>query len=233
MATEPARGRRWILLPGTLCTGAVFNPFLDALGVPFAARHVVELRHPVIEDYLPHLAALDDPHAVICGFSLGASVAAHLVDRIMAADCLLFGLNPRADDPAMRQGRLDLAVDVGRLGGAAALDLRLGKLAGPDPAGARLRILQDAATAADNIGAQTRLALERPGALPSLSRATMRVTCLTGTADGQAPLALAREAAVTALRGQVVALEGLGHYALIENPKACAMAATEALNRPC
>lgn len=233
MAIEPRRGQRWVLLPGTLCTGAVFDPFLDALGVPVSDRHVVELRHPAIEDYLPQLATLGEARAVICGFSLGAIVAAHLADRLVAAECLLFGLNQRADDPAKRQGRLDLAADVGRLGGAAALDMRLGQLAGPDPDGTRLRILQEAAAAADGIAPQTRLALDRPGAAPALSRATMRVTCLTGTADGQAPLGLAREAAEAAPLGQVVALEGLGHYALVENPAACARAAAKAMDRPC
>jgi pimeloyl-ACP methyl ester carboxylesterase len=165
MAIEAGDERRWILLPGTLCTGAVFDPFLDALGVPVAARQVVELRHPAVEDYLPELAALADPRAVICGFSLGAIVAAHLADRVAAADCLFFGLNPHADAPAKRQGRLDLAVDVARLGGSAALAARLGPLAGPEP-----------------------------------------------------------EAARSAPKGRVMPLKDLGHYALVEDPVACASA---------
>jgi pimeloyl-ACP methyl ester carboxylesterase len=224
MAIEAGDGRRWILLPGTLCTGAVFDPFLDALGVPIAARQVVELRHPAVEDYLPELAALADPRAVICGFSLGAIVAAHLADRVAAADCLFFGLNPHADAPAKRQGRLDLAVDVARLGGSAALAARLGPLAGPEPEAARARVLALAEAAGPWIEAQTRLALERPGALPALGRTSMPVTMLTGTADEQAPLELAHEAARSAPKGRVMPLKDLGHYALVEDPVACASA---------
>ncbi|MCU4651812.1 alpha/beta hydrolase [Roseibacterium sp. SDUM158016] len=228
MAIDPADGRPWVLVPGTLCTGAVFGPFLDALGVPPGARHTVDLRHPEIGDYLGPLTALGDPRAIICGFSLGAIVAAHLADRIEAAECLFFGLTPRADDPAKRDGRLALAADVARLGGAAALGPRLGALAGPDPEAARARILAMADETAGCIEAQTRLALERPGALPALARAAIPVTILTGTDDVQAPLALAREAAEAAARGRVVPLTGLGHYALVEDPASCARAVAEA-----
>ena len=224
MAIEPGDGRRWILLPGTLCTGAVFDPFLDALGVPVAARQVVELRHPAVEDYLEDLSALADPQAVICGFSLGAIVAAHLVDRIRVAECLFFGLNPRADDPDKRQGRLDLAADVVRMGGGEALARRLAPLAGPDPEAGRARILAMAEVAAPHIQAQTRLALDRPGAAPALARAEMPITLLTGTGDQQAPLALAREAVDAAAFGTLIPLGGLGHYALVEDPVACAEA---------
>lgn len=224
MAIEKEDGRSWILLPGTLCTGAVFDPFLDALGVPNRARHVIDLDSPQVGDYLARIAALSDGKAVICGFSLGAIVAAHLVDKIAASECLFFGLNPRADDPAKRQGRLDLAADVDRIGGAAALASRLGTLAGPDPHGGRARILAMAEGAARHIHAQTRLALERPGAMSALERARVPVTLLTGTRDAQAPGTLAQEAAKAAPVARVVSLEGLGHYALVEDPVTCASA---------
>lgn len=224
MAIRPDDDRQWILLPGTLCTGAVFDAFLDAMGVPGAARHVIDLDSPRVGDYLARLAALSNGRAVICGFSLGAIVAAHLVDRITAAECLFFGLNPRPDDPVKRQGRLDLALDADRAGGAVALGPRLGRLAGPDPEGGRAFILAMAEAAGHHIHAQTRLALERPGALPALARALMPVTLLTGTADGQAPLELAQETVGAAPRGKLVPLEGLGHYALVEDPTACTQA---------
>jgi pimeloyl-ACP methyl ester carboxylesterase len=154
-------------------------------------------------------------------------VAAHLVDRMPAASCLLFGLNPRADDPAKRQGRLDLLHDVVQRGGGAALAPRLAPLAGADPAGARARVLAMAEKATPHIHAQTQLALNRPGALGALERARMPVTLLTGTHDAQAPLALANEAARQTPLAQVVPLPGLGHYALVEDPAACARAVAQ------
>jgi pimeloyl-ACP methyl ester carboxylesterase len=52
----------------------------------------------------------------------------------------------------------------------------------------------------------------------------MPVTILTGTADEQAPLELAHEAARSAPKGRVMPLTDLGHYALVEDPVACASA---------
>ena len=222
MATDPRRVD-WILVPGTLCTGAVFDPLLDALGVPRDRRRVVPLTQPDVGDYR---AALTDAAegAVFCGFSLGAIVLAHLADLLPASRILLFGLNPHADDPAKAAGRHALCRDVAATGGAAAMAARLPDLRGPRAGPARAAILEMAEATATDIEAQTALALGRPGALPALSRATAPILVLTGGADRQAPPALGRAAADAAPRGRFVELPGLGHYALLEDPAACAAA---------
>lgn len=222
MAIDLAGGRPWVLVPGTLCTGAVFDPFLDALRVPRAARRVVDLDNDRIEDHLPVLRRELEPGAVLCGFSLGAIVVAHLADRLPASGMLHFGLNPRADSPEKREGRLELLRDVRNLGGEAALAARLGPLRGPDPEAAHELILAMAGEATEQIGAHTELALTRPGALPALSRTNVPMLFLTGTEDSQAPITLAEEAAAAAPQGKVQPLSGLGHYALVEDPETCA-----------
>ncbi len=232
MATDPADGRPWVLLPGTLCSGTVFDAFLDALDVPTAARTLVDLRHPRVEDYLDAVGEAIAPEAIVCGFSLGAIVAANLADRFDVSEILLFGLNPRADDPAKRAGRLALAHDVADVGGRASLDSRLPALAGPDPDTAREIVLSMAEDVEHRIDAQTALALNRPSALDTLANARAPVTLLTGSDDQQAPLKWAHEAASAAPKGRVVALEGLGHYALVEDPSACARALTEIWSAP-
>ncbi|GAB5447593.1 alpha/beta fold hydrolase [Gymnodinialimonas sp.] len=223
MVIDPPERRSWVLLPGTLCTGAVFDGFLDALGVPTDAREDVELTHPNVEDYAEVLAKVPSD-AIICGFSLGAIVTAHVADRLRASQIVLFGLNPHADDPAKHDGRLALARDVSERGGAAALAERLPALAGASPETARALVLSMADETSHLIEAHTKLALGRPGALEPLGQSQRPITFLTGTQDTQAPLRLAQEAAAAAPRGQVVALEGLGHYALVEDPAACAHA---------
>lgn len=226
MDIDPADGRPWVLLPGTLCTGAVFDGFLDALGVPRQSRIVIDLQHPGVEDYADALAGVT-PETIVCGFSLGAIVTAHLADRLAVSQILLFGVNPRADDPAKRDGRLDLARDVAKRGGALALRDRLPPMAGPNPEAALAQVLSMADETASLINAQTVLALSRPGALAALSGASCPVTMLTGTDDNQAPLHLAQEAASAAPQGRVVPLAGLGHYALMEDPAACARALSD------
>lgn len=230
MATELADGRPWVLLSGTLCTGAVFGGMLDALGVPAAARHVVELRHPQVEDYARGLIAATSPDAIICGFSLGALVAAHLADRLTASRMFLFGLNPHADDPDKCEGRVALAQDVATAGAAAAIDSRLAPFAGKDPDRAKTCVLSMANETGHLIGVQTALAITRPGAISALAHAVMPVTCFTGTEDSQAPLVFAQDAANAAPCGRAVALPGLGHYALLEDPALCARSVLDSIS---
>lgn len=226
MGIEDLRNRDWLLLPGTLCTVEVFTGFLDALEIPETRRSLLALRHPAVEDYAETLEKRT-PGAVLCGFSLGAIVAAHLADRCDATRIILFGLNPFADDPAKAPGRRNLARDVAARGGAGALMPGLPPLGGPSPETARAAILAMADAAARDIEAQTELALSRPGALDALSRARAPVFALTGSEDQMAPLAQGQAAADAAPRGMFKHIPGLGHYALLEDPMACARAVLE------
>jgi len=221
--TDDLARRPWVLLPGTLCTGAVFDGMLDVLGVPAAHRQVVALKWPFVEDYGAVFDAMPED-AIVCGFSLGAIVAAHHADRMAAHRLVLFGVNPYADDPLKAVGRRELAQDVGAMGGAAALRARAPDLYGPAPDTARAMIHAMADADAGYIAAQTQLALTRPGALPALARAQMPVLVLTGSRDGAAPPAQGQAAATAAPCRQFYTLEGLGHFALLENPDACAAA---------
>ena len=221
MATDISRPRSWLLLPGTLCTGTVFDGFLDALNVPQQARQVILLDRPAVSDYLQEMKAMSNADTVVCGFSLGAIVAAHLADQLPASQFLLFGLNPHADDPAKRDGRLALCQDVHQRGGASALASRLPPLAGNDPEHARAIRVSMAEATGELVDAQTALALSRPGALPSLARTQAPVSLLTGTCDAQAPLDLVRDAADVSSHVSLIRLPDLGHYALLEDPDAC------------
>jgi len=78
------------------------------------------------------------------------------------------------------------------------------------------------------ISAQTQLALSRPGALPALGSARAPVVTVTGQTDHMAPPRLGQTAANTAPRGTFAELAGLGHYALLEDPVACAQAVRDA-----
>ncbi len=221
MDIDALREKRWILLPGTLCNAEVFDSFLDIVGVEKALRYPIPLRHARPEAYLPELNELMHPGAVVCGFSLGALVAAHLADRLDASALVLFGLNPFADDPAKAPDRQNLATAVLAEGGRAALGSRLPPILGPSPAQTREHILSMAEGTADFIGEQTTLALTRPGAMTALAAARCPIRLLTGSADTTAPFVLAQAAAKVAVDGRALVLDGLGHYALLENSKLC------------
>jgi pimeloyl-ACP methyl ester carboxylesterase len=223
MATDGLSKRPWLLLPGTLCTRTVFDGFLDALGVTHSARTYVTLDRPSILDYRSDFDALAH-NTIVCGFSLGAIVAAHFANSMNADRLILFGLNPYADDPAKAPSRLALAQEVKKGGGAIALKSRLSEVFGPDPDATRATICQMAEETAPFIGAQTQLALSRPGALPALSEAAMPVLTATGTLDQSAPPLQGQAAAQCAPKGQFRTLDGLGHFALLECSNTCATA---------
>ncbi|WP_323770745.1 alpha/beta hydrolase [Antarctobacter sp.] len=223
MAIDDLRNRDWVLLPGTLCTGDVFRGFLDALGIAAARRKPVSLCHPEIAAYQTALTSQSEG-SIICGFSLGAIVAAHHADRLSAHRIILFGVNPFPDDPAKEAGRHDLARDVMAMGGASALGARLPPLLGATPDQARADLLAMADATAPEIEAQTHLALTRPGAIAALSRAVPPVLILTGAEDRMTPAAQGQAAAEAAPCGRFRLLPQLGHYALMEDPAACAQA---------
>ncbi|WP_296644239.1 alpha/beta fold hydrolase [Roseinatronobacter sp.] len=210
-------------MPGTLCTGAVFDGLLDHLGVETGLRTLVTLDRPSVTDYRPALEALSQ-ETVVCGFSLGAIVAAHAADRMKVHSLLLFGLNPLEDDPSKTTDRHALAHDVQALGGAAALKNRVGVINGNTPQTTMDIIGRMANETAHLIESQTQVALTRPGALTALAKAQMPVVCMTGTHDKAAPCHHGRTAAQAAPRGRFCSLDGLGHFALLEDPAACAAA---------
>ena len=221
MAIEDLRTRDWVLIPGTLCTEEVFTGFLDCIGIPTERRKPVRLRFPAVEDYADILAPIANG-AVVCGFSLGAIVAAHLADRFSTSRTVLFGLNPYPDDPDKAAGRRALQRDVLDKGGASALLSRLPRLRGPDPDRACAAILAMANLASSDIEAQTALALTRPGALDALSRTRSPVQVMTGSQDDMAPALQGQIAAEAAPFGSFGSIPNLGHYALLEDASACA-----------
>lgn len=223
MATDDISGRPWLLLGGTLCTEIVFDGLLDAMDVSLSLRRDVPLNRPKIDDYASIFDDLSS-ETIVCGFSLGAIVAAHYADRMAAHQLILFGVNPFVDDPTKAESRHDLAKDVNTLGGSDALKSRASDVFGPNPDQTRAVIHQMADAAAEMIGPQTRLALSRPGAIPALAHASMPVLALTGLNDKSAPPNYGMAAAQAAPMGQFVSLEGLGHFALLEDPNACAEA---------
>ena len=221
MAIDRLTSSPWLLLPGTLCKGEVFNGLLDALAVPSANRQPVVLDRPSVESYTD-LYSWTSQCTIVCGFSLGTIVAAHLSGWMAALCLVLFGIDPYADDPAKAERRDDLLRDVAAKGGAVAIASRIPALHGTDPDAVRSNILTMADESSGLIDVQTRLALGRPDVLPILSTAQYPVIALSGELDKSTPPRHGQAAADTAPRGHFQCLEGLGHFALLEAPVACA-----------
>ncbi len=216
MGTKAAR---WVLVPGTLCDGSVFDPLMAALDVPELQRLVLPQDLSNIEGWRTRLAGTVKPGDIVCGFSLGAIAVAHSADLLDEARALvLIALNPDADAPEKREGREGLRRaakngEIEHMFHAAAPAL----FARPTPALIEA-VTRMAQAEARHIDAQTDLALSRPGALPALSRARLPVVFVTGADDKQAPPSLATEAALRTPRAALSVPHGLGHFCLLEDP---------------
>lgn len=221
MDIDKLRMRPWILLSGTLCTHEIFDGFLDVIGLETSYRRPIEIKHPHIDDYIAEFDRVMCPGAVVCGFSLGAMVAAHLADRLDASAMILFGLNPFSDDPTKASSRRNLAQKVRAQGGSTALRSRLPTIHGPSAVSTKELIFSMADDTAHLISVQTELALNRPGAMRVLAATSYPIRFLTGSEDTTSPFKYAQAAAEAAVNGRALCLNGLGHYALAENPKEC------------
>ncbi|MFD0915216.1 alpha/beta fold hydrolase [Pseudahrensia aquimaris] len=220
---------RWHLLPGTLCTAEVFSGFLDHLRVPVACRIPWEISQPSVDDYRQKFIQEIRSGDVVCGFSLGAIVAAHHADTL-PADCplILFGINPLPDAPTRKPDRESLRNDVTQYGGRAALANRLrdGKNAMSDDVIERILVMAEQSE--NLIDAQTQLALTRPGAMDALSQSQAHIIAISGRMDQQADPTHAVKIANSVLRGQFAVLPDVGHYMLLENAQVCANAVASA-----
>jgi pimeloyl-ACP methyl ester carboxylesterase len=228
VATEAPR---WILLPGTLCTGDVFAPLMQALRITAARQIVLALDAPDVLTYRARLVETLCHRDVVCGFSLGAIAAAHAADVLeQAAALVLIGLNPRADAAEKRPGRegLRAATHAGELADTFA-SAASALFAQPTPA-LLDQVITMARGEAGNIDAQTTLAITRPSAFPALQKCTVPVVFVTGAKDRQTPPDLAHEAAQAAPGSALRLVPGLGHFCLLEDPAAVAMAIRDGLD---
>lgn len=222
---DAARSARWVLLPGTLCTGAVFAPMLDALGVPAARRQVLTLDLPAVEGYGERLAAEVQGGEIVCGFSLGAIVAAHNLPALARARAVvLLALNPGPDAPGGRARREAVRDRV--LAGGARDWVRESwpAMAATDVAALRARVAEMAEASAPLIAAQTELAATRPGAAAALGATPLPLVLVTGAADRQTPAGPLRPIAGAAPSAALRVVPGLGHFALLEAPDRVAAA---------
>lgn len=232
VATDPTFAQRWVLLPGTLCTPAVFAPLMQALGLDMARQITLHLDQPDVTTYRSRLAKTVRPGDVVCGFSLGAIAAAHAADVLPeAAIMVLIALNPYPDAAEKRPGRE--ALRAAALSGAledvfAVAAPRL--FATPTPF-LEQQVTEMARQVACHIDAQTALAISRPGVFPVLRQSRAPVILITGEVDQQTPPHLAQEAAQVAPKAVVQIVPRLGHFCLLEDPGAVAAAIRQGFER--
>ncbi|MEO0637484.1 MAG: alpha/beta hydrolase [Pseudomonadota bacterium] len=222
---------RWVLLPGTLATPEVFAPLMQALQIASHRRQVIELDKPHVNDYRAQLADAIQPGDVVCGFSLGAITAAHNLAALSRASAIiLLACTPHPDPPENRTGRNILRDRV--LAGEArdwVAENADAMVARPD--GVMIDKIADMAEACVHlIAAQTELAASRPGALEAIKNTQVPIFFVTGMRDRLTPPERVRDLVEQASSATLITIDGLGHYALIEDPQKVANAIGDAVS---
>lgn len=222
----------WLLLPGTLCTDAVFAPVLAEpalVGIARGARPVAGFGAPDAAGAAARLLAGMRGDFALIAFSLGGFVA---LEMALAAGprlrrMVLIGVTGRADLPVNRPVREALLHDSAAAGQGALVRERLwpGYVAAGNRDDTALReavsrMADD--TTAEEFSAQTAIALTRRDLRAAAAGIACPVLILHGAEDAATPPDRGEELAAALPQARRAVIAGAGHFVLMERPAAVA-----------
>lgn len=223
---------KWVLVPGTLCTGRIFDPLLDALGVMHGDRHVIMPDAPDVRDYDARLLEAVTGGEIVCGFSLGALILAHNLGALQHARAVvLLASNPFPDPPENRAGREALRDKVLASGAQDWVFENWAAMSASKRDDLRDFVAIMAEETVELIPTQTELAASRPGAQDDLAKTELPLVFVTGSEDRLTPSNLLASIVENAQNAQLNVIDGLGHFALIEAPDQVANAIRDGLKQ--
>jgi pimeloyl-ACP methyl ester carboxylesterase len=216
-----------LLLPGTLCTGAIFERQIEALAALAPSVEVVQFRNERSIEEMAATVAQRIPtgtSAAIAGFSMGGMVALALArqapDRI--ARLALINSNHHGDRPERRTRRLDqlAAATESDLPGLIERDYLPRYLHLQRP-GHRALILDMARELGmDCFRAQTVALASRPDAKESLRALVCPTLIIGATEDPLCPPAVQFEMRRMVVHSDLLMLGNCGHFSMLERPDA-------------
>ena len=211
--------RKWILVPGTLCSGQVFAPLLDELGVEQNACRIIVPDAPDVRDYTDRLREAVTGGEIVCGFSLGALILAHNLAALKHAHSdVLLASNPCADPPENRANRETLRDRLLAGGARDWVTENWATMSTSKREDLRNFVASMAEETVELVAAQTELAASRPGALDDLAETELPLIFVTGAEDQLTPPNLLSTVVDSAKHAQLHVIADLGHFALIEAP---------------
>lgn len=230
--SEAVKPPSWLLLPGHLCTGALW----DGVRAPLiaAGRDVAtaDMCSDASADAMARraIATLSAP-AVLVGFSLGGIVAMrmHVLAPDLVAGLVLISSNARAHLPERNAARIEheRRARAGEFGRIVACEMVPGYFATEHAELATLR--RSAVEMASELGAdvfvkQSEAIRTRPDSRPQLKR--IRCPCLIvgGRQDALSPVEWQQELADGIASAELLIIEDCGHFVPLEAQEALAAA---------
>jgi len=218
-----------LLVPGTLCDDRLFAPMLAHLDLD--ATIAPPIAHATVGEAGEAVLALAPPRFIAIGFSLGGFVCLDLLcrapERITAL--VLISGNAQAIQPetaAARRDEVEFARDVGWAALIGQLWPRyVGQAFRAKTALEAKLVAMAEAVGLERFAMQAELAISRPDRSAALRTSTVPYLVVSGFEDAMTPRERYR-ATANVPRGHWTELEGVGHFAPLEAPAACASAIT-------
>ena len=222
--------RSLLLLSGLLCDETVWADAAQYLASAADVRIVSFPGFDSIPAMAEHVLHMAPERFLVAGHSMGGRVALEIIrqakERVLGLALLNTGVHPRRAGEIESRGRL---VTVARKQGMAAVAAEwLPPMMGASKARVaqvmpRLRAMVERQTA-ESFAAQITALLERPDAAAVLSAIVVPTLLASGTGDTWSPLSQHEEMHRQIPHATLVAIDGAGHMAPAEQPRAVAEA---------
>ena len=221
MTSVARRGNeKWVLVPGTLCTSRVFEPLLNAIGVPEDSRHFVSVDAPDVRAYDGRLRNAVTGGEIVCGFSLGALILSHNLDALRSARAIvLLACNPFPDAPDNRAKREAVRDRVIAGEARSWIEENWSVMSSSNDDSLKQTVASMAEEMSHLVAEQTELAMSRPGAEAELKLWNLPLIFVTGSEDKLTPADQLSGIVASAKQAHLRVVEGLGHFGLIEAPE--------------
>lgn len=219
-----------LLLPGTLCDGAVFGPALDLVpAAPPERRQAISLvGETTVEAAAARILALAPERFAMLGFSLGGivalAIAAAAPERVLGLGLVASNArNVREEDRPGRRAEASVGVsDIERHVGQTLWPRYVAALAHGDEALRRTVIDMALRVGSQALMGQVDVALSRPDSRPHLAALNMPSLVLAGAEDALCPAEMQLEMALALPSATLALIPDAGHFLLLEQPEAAA-----------
>jgi pimeloyl-ACP methyl ester carboxylesterase len=226
-----------VLVPGLLCTRALWAPQLAALGDVADITVASHRRHRTMRGIARSILAAAPRRFALAGLSMGGYIAYEIVrqapERVMKLALLDTG--SRADAPERKARRLELIALAEREGAGAAQDalmpllIHKSRLQEKPLVDTIRRMAVDTGVAA--FKRQQAAIMGRPDNRPLLASIRCPTLVLVGREDALTPVGLAREIAAGIPGAKLTIVPNCGHLSTLERPQAVNRALRQWLTR--
>lgn len=215
-----------VLVPGLLCTAALWGPQIEALSDIAEITVADHTRHDSMAAIARSILAQAPERFALAGLSMGGYISYEIVRQApeRVTKLALLDTGSRADAPERSAGRRELIATAEREGARKAMEVLLSVLVHPDRLldgpliGKVLQMGED--TGPDAFKRQQTAIMTRPDNRPLLPSIKSPTLVVVGQEDALTPVELSQEIAAGIPGAQLEIVPHCGHLSTLEQPEA-------------